>query len=36
VLGLSHRVLVLSRGRNKGILTGAQATDHAVMELATV
>jgi ribose transport system ATP-binding protein len=36
VLGLSHRVLVLSRGRNKGILAGAQATDHAVMELATV
>jgi ribose transport system ATP-binding protein len=36
VLGLSHRVMVLSRGRNKGILTGAQATDHAVMELATV
>jgi len=35
VLGLSHRVLVLSRGRNMGILAGGEATDHAVMELAT-
>jgi ribose transport system ATP-binding protein len=35
VLGLSHRVLVLSRGRNKGVLAGGDATDHAVMELAT-
>jgi len=35
VLGLSHRVLVLSRGQNKGILHGGDATDHAVMELAT-
>jgi ribose transport system ATP-binding protein len=33
VLGLAHRVLVLSRGRQRGILT--DATDHAVMELAT-
>jgi ribose transport system ATP-binding protein len=33
VLGMSHRVLVLARGRNQGILT--EATDHAVMELAT-
>jgi ribose transport system ATP-binding protein len=33
VLGLSHRVMVLSRGRQRGIL--ADATDHAVMELAT-
>jgi|tagenome__1003787_1003787.scaffolds.fasta_scaffold20987453_3 ribose transport system ATP-binding protein len=36
VLGLSHRVLVLSRGRNKGVLAGAEATDHKIMELATV
>jgi ribose transport system ATP-binding protein len=36
VLGLSHRVLVLSRGSSKGILNGSEANDHAVMELATV
>jgi ribose transport system ATP-binding protein len=36
VLGLSHRVMVLSRGRNKGVLAGADATDHKIMELATV
>jgi ribose transport system ATP-binding protein len=35
VLGLSHRVLVLSRGRQRGMLDRAQATDHAIMELAT-
>ncbi|HWK29200.1 MAG TPA: sugar ABC transporter ATP-binding protein [Solirubrobacter sp.] len=35
VLGLSHRVLVLSRGEQRGMLTGAEATDHAIMELAT-
>ena len=32
VLGLSHRVMVLSRGEQRGILE--DATDHAVMELA--
>ncbi|WP_433478736.1 sugar ABC transporter ATP-binding protein [Spirillospora sp. CA-142024] len=35
VLGLSHRVLVLSRGRLRGVLAGAEATDTAVMRLAT-
>jgi ribose transport system ATP-binding protein len=35
VLGLSHRVLVLSRGQQRGMLDRAQATDHAIMELAT-
>jgi ribose transport system ATP-binding protein len=35
VLGLAHRVLVLSRGRQRGILERDEATDHAVMELAT-
>jgi ribose transport system ATP-binding protein len=35
VLGLSHRVLVLSRGRQKGVLEASQATQVAVMELAT-
>jgi ribose transport system ATP-binding protein len=35
VLGLSHRVMVLSRGEQRGVLAGAEATDHAVMELAT-
>ena len=33
VLGLSHRVMVLSRGEQRGLLENA--TDHAVMELAT-
>jgi ribose transport system ATP-binding protein len=33
VLGLSHRVMVLSRGQQRGILT--DPTDHVVMELAT-
>jgi ribose transport system ATP-binding protein len=35
VLGLSHRVMVLSRGRQMGILEAAAATNVAVMELAT-
>jgi len=34
VLGLSHRVLVLARGEQKGILDRADATDVAVMHLA--
>ena len=33
VLGLSHRMRILSRGRQRGILD--DPTDHAVMELAT-
>jgi ribose transport system ATP-binding protein len=35
VLGLSHRVMVLSRGRQRGILDRSEATSVAVMELAT-
>jgi ribose transport system ATP-binding protein len=35
VLGLSHRVMVLSRGEQRGVLAGEEATDHAIMELAT-
>jgi ribose transport system ATP-binding protein len=35
VLGLSHRVMVLSRGEQRGVLEGPEATDHAIMELAT-
>ncbi|MDR6293210.1 MULTISPECIES: sugar ABC transporter ATP-binding protein [Inquilinus] len=35
VLGLSHRVMVLARGRNQGILDRDQASRVAVMELAT-
>jgi ribose transport system ATP-binding protein len=35
VLGLAHRVMVLSRGRQRGVLSGEDATDHAIMELAT-
>jgi ribose transport system ATP-binding protein len=35
VLGLSHRVMVLSRGRQMGILDAEAATNVAVMELAT-
>ncbi|MEH0580679.1 MULTISPECIES: sugar ABC transporter ATP-binding protein [Streptomyces] len=35
VLGLSHRVLVLSRGRQQGILSAEEATTSAVMHLAT-
>jgi ribose transport system ATP-binding protein len=35
VLGLSHRILVLSRGRQRGILDRNEATSVSVMELAT-
>ena len=35
VLGLSHRVMVLSRGRNRGILDHSQANRVSVMERAT-
>ncbi len=35
VLGLSHRVLVLSRGQQQGILSAEEATNSAVMHLAT-
>ncbi|MER8518718.1 MULTISPECIES: sugar ABC transporter ATP-binding protein [unclassified Mesorhizobium] len=35
VLGLSHRVLVVSRGRQRGILDRSEASNIAVMELAT-
>ena len=35
VLGLSHRVMVLSRGRQRGILERSEASNVAVMELAT-
>jgi ribose transport system ATP-binding protein len=35
VLGLSHRVLVLARGRPQGILPRAEASNVAIMELAT-
>ncbi len=35
VLGLSHRVLVLSRGRQTGLIDRADATNIKVMELAT-
>ncbi|MGK9168412.1 sugar ABC transporter ATP-binding protein [Inquilinus limosus] len=35
VLGLSHRVMVLARGRNQGILDRDQANRVSVMELAT-
>jgi ribose transport system ATP-binding protein len=35
VMGLSHRVLVLARGRNQGVLEGAQITNVAIMKLAT-
>ncbi|MER9666682.1 sugar ABC transporter ATP-binding protein [Mesorhizobium sp. M0203] len=35
VLGLPHRVLVLSRGRQRGILDRSEASNIAVMELAT-
>ncbi len=34
VLGLSHRVMVMSRGRQQGILTRDQATPQRVMALA--
>ncbi|WP_246191384.1 ATP-binding cassette domain-containing protein [Aureimonas leprariae] len=35
VIGLSHRVMVLSRGRNRGILARGDATHVAIMERAT-
>ncbi|MFV0405557.1 MAG: sugar ABC transporter ATP-binding protein [Propioniciclava sp.] len=35
VLGLSHRVMVLSRGESRGVLERAEATPEAVMTLAT-
>jgi len=35
VLGLSHRVMVLSRGHQRGILDRGEANNVAVMELAT-
>ncbi len=35
VLGLSHRVLVLSRGRQRGVLEGPDRNHVSVMELAT-
>lgn len=35
VIGLSHRVMVLSRGVQKGILEGSDANNVSVMELAT-
>ena len=35
VLGLSHRVMVLSRGRNRGILDHTEANRISVMERAT-
>lgn len=35
VLGLSHKVMVMARGRSQGILAGPDATRHAVMERAT-
>jgi ribose transport system ATP-binding protein len=35
VLGLSHRVLVLARGKNQGILPRGVASNVAIMELAT-
>jgi ribose transport system ATP-binding protein len=35
VIGLAHRVLVLSRGQPKGILDSAEATNVAIMQLAT-
>ncbi len=35
VLGLAHRVMVLARGRQMGILDRADATNLAVMALAT-
>ena len=35
VLGLSHRVMVLARGRSQGILPRSQASNVAIMERAT-
>ncbi|MBT2533180.1 sugar ABC transporter ATP-binding protein [Arthrobacter sp. ISL-48] len=36
VLGLAHRVMVLARGRNQGILDASEATPSKVMSLATL
>lgn len=36
VLGLSHRIMVLARGRNQGIMPREDATRERVMALATV
>jgi ribose transport system ATP-binding protein len=35
VLGLAHRVMVLARGQNQGILNADEASATRVMELAT-
>jgi ribose transport system ATP-binding protein len=35
VMGLSHRVMVLARGRSQGILPRGEATNVAIMERAT-
>jgi ribose transport system ATP-binding protein len=35
VLGMSHRIMVLSRGKQRGVLPRAEANGAAVMELAT-
>ncbi|MEH0580471.1 hypothetical protein QBA54_39910 [Streptomyces sp. B21-108] len=35
VLGLSHRVLALSRGRQQGVLSAQEAANSAVIHLAT-
>jgi ribose transport system ATP-binding protein len=35
VLGISHRIMVLSRGRQRGILGADEASRVSVMELAT-
>jgi ribose transport system ATP-binding protein len=35
VIGLSHRVLVLARGQQKGILGRGEASNVKIMELAT-
>ena len=35
VIGLSHRIVVLSRGRQKGILNASETNQVAIMELAT-
>jgi ribose transport system ATP-binding protein len=35
VLGLSHRIVVLSRGRQKGILNDSETNQVAIMDLAT-
>ena len=36
VLGLAHRVMVLSRGLNRGILAHGEANRISVMERATL